>query len=70
MTQSFCSIMNNDQKDSVRRLRCRGSSLFNFHYYSQWQIVFMKHPTGIRKDSLSIDVMNRATTTNTTQLNS
>ncbi len=42
--------------DHAAWIRCRGSSLFNFHSYSQWQIMFIKHPTGTSNSSSSIQV--------------
>ncbi|CAF2734433.1 unnamed protein product [Rotaria sp. Silwood2] len=67
--QFLCSIINNNEADNIMWLRCRGSSLLNFHCYSQWQIMFIKYPTSIAKLSVSIQIFNM-TTTNTIQLNS
>jgi hypothetical protein len=59
---------NNDHIDNAAWIRCRGSSLLNFHCYSQWQIMFIKHPTGITNPSPSIQIFNM--TKNKLQLNS
>ena len=42
-------------------IRCRGSSLLNFHFYSQWQIMFIKHPIGKTNSSLSKQIFDMKT---------
>ncbi|CAF1436669.1 unnamed protein product [Adineta ricciae] len=39
-------------------IRCRGSSLLNFHCYGQWQMMFTKHPTGTIDLSPSIEILD------------
>ena len=34
-----------DQLENPAWIRCRGSSLLNFHCYAQWQIMFIEHPS-------------------------
>ncbi|CAF0819065.1 unnamed protein product [Rotaria sordida] len=70
LAQFLYSTINNDQTKNFIWIRCRGSSLFNFHCYSQWQIMFIQHPTGIINNSSSIQIFNMTTTTTNIQLNS
>ncbi|CAF1112970.1 unnamed protein product [Adineta steineri] len=44
-------------------IRCRGSSLQNFHCYAQWQMMFIRHPTGTINPSPSIEVLDMSTET-------
>jgi hypothetical protein len=39
-------------------IRCRGSSLLNFQCYGQWQMMFIKHPTGTINPSPSIEILD------------
>ncbi|CAF3427844.1 unnamed protein product [Rotaria sp. Silwood1] len=55
-------VKNYDQPDNLAWVRCRGSSLLNFHCYSQWQIMFMKHPAGITNSSSPIQTFDMTTT--------
>ncbi|CAF4117640.1 unnamed protein product [Rotaria magnacalcarata] len=48
----------NDQPENSAWIRCRGSSLLNFRCYSQWQILFNKHPTGETKPSPTIEILD------------
>ncbi|CAF3672548.1 unnamed protein product [Rotaria socialis] len=48
----------NDQPENSAWVRCRGSSLLNFRCYSQWQILFIKHPTGEIKPSPTIEILD------------
>ena len=47
-----------DSTENSAWIRCRGSSLLNFHCYAQWQIMFIKHPTGTINPSPSLDVLD------------
>ena len=42
-------------------IRCRGSSLLNFHSYSHWQMMFTKHPSGTPMSPPSIKVFDPST---------
>lgn len=47
-----------DSAENSAWIRCRGSSLLNFHCYAQWQMMFIKHPTGTINPSPSSDVFD------------
>ncbi|CAF3619339.1 unnamed protein product [Rotaria sordida] len=68
IAQFLYSIINDNQTENFTWIRCRGSSLLNFHCYSQWQIMFIKHPIGITNNSTSIEIFDM--TKNKIQLNS
>ncbi|CAF2895813.1 unnamed protein product [Rotaria sp. Silwood2] len=68
IAQFLYSSINDNQTENFTWIRCRGSSLLNFHAYSQWQIMFIKYPMGITNNSMSIEIFDM--TTNKIQLNS
>ncbi|CAF3313145.1 unnamed protein product [Rotaria sp. Silwood2] len=68
IAQFLYSSINDNQTENFTWIRCRGSSLLNFHSYSQWQIMFIKYPMGITNNSTSIEIFDM--TTNKIQLNS
>ncbi|CAF2688412.1 unnamed protein product [Rotaria sp. Silwood2] len=68
IVQFLRSGKNHDHIENLAWVRCRGSSLLNFHCYSQWQIMFIRHPTGITNSSSSIEVFDMIKTN--IQLNS
>ena len=45
-------------------IRCRGSSLLNFHCYGQWQLMFIKHPAGTINPKPSTEVFDIETDEN------
>ncbi|UJR07910.1 hypothetical protein I4U23_012193 [Adineta vaga] len=53
----FLRTKRNDQhNEHLAWVRCRGSSLLNFHCFSQWQIMFVQHPMGVTNDSTSLKI--------------
>ncbi|CAF3738304.1 unnamed protein product [Adineta steineri] len=50
-----------DKPNNSAWIRCRGSSLQNFHCYAQWQMMFIRHPTGTINPSPSIEVLDMST---------
>ncbi|CAF1500604.1 unnamed protein product, partial [Rotaria sordida] len=68
ISQFLYFMINDNQAENFTWIRCRGSSLLNFHCYSQWQIMFIKHPIGITNNSTSIEIFDM--TKNKIQLNS
>ena len=58
----FLSFEDHDQPaKKAAWIRCRGSSLLNFHCYAHWQIMFTKHPSGTSMSSPSIAVFDQWT---------
>jgi hypothetical protein len=55
---------NPDQPKSSAWIRCRGSSLLNFRCYSQWQMMFIKHPTGTINPSPSLEILDMTSNDN------
>lgn len=51
----------NYQPENSAWIRCRGSSLLNFRCYSQWQILFMNHPTAAKTAAPSLEIFNMPT---------
>jgi hypothetical protein len=49
---------NPDRPESSAWIRCRGSSLLNFQCYGQWQMMFIKHPTGTINPSPSHEILD------------
>lgn len=66
---SMAQFSRTSKNNSQAWIRCRGSSLLNFHCYSQWQIMFIKHPTATTDSSPSLQTFNMITL-NKIQLNS
>ena len=58
-----------ESADNSAWIRCRGSSLLNFHCYGQWQMMFIRHPTGTINPSPSIEILDM-TSDNNIQFNS
>jgi hypothetical protein len=56
IVQFLRSEKKNDKTEDLAWIRCRGSSLLNFYCYSQWQIMFIKHPSGIINSSSSSSI--------------
>lgn len=53
-----------DRPDNSAWIRCRGSSLLNFHCYGQWQMMFIRHPTGTINPAPSIEILDMTSENN------
>jgi hypothetical protein len=58
MVKFLRSGRHTDQIDNFAWVRCRGSSLRNFHCYSHWQIMFIKHPKGVKNSSSPLQIFD------------
>jgi hypothetical protein len=56
---------NPDEPKNSAWIRCRGSSLLNFHSYGQWQMMFIRHPTGTINPSPTIEILDITSGDNT-----
>jgi hypothetical protein len=54
MMKFLRSGKDHDYTQKIAWVRCRGSSILNFHCYALWQIMFITHPTGISESTLQM----------------
>lgn len=61
VTISMAKFLRKGKNNSDAWVRCRGSSLLNFYCYSQWQIIFIRHPNAETDSPLSLEIFHEIT---------
>ncbi|CAF3438093.1 unnamed protein product [Rotaria sp. Silwood1] len=58
LIQFLCTQTSNSSNDEHLWIRCRGSSIENFNFYSKWQIMFNRHVSIKPNKSVSLEVFH------------